>query len=186
MLVRRGLLLAGRARPCSQSVFSRTGTVEWGHEHRPRLVVDCGLGHLMTHERMEVTERAHDSLFSPRDIVYLSPDSEHDLEEVDRCKVYVVGGIVDRSSPSKNLTLHRARVAGLETARLPISRFMEFTKPSPHNLNLPINVVTSMLLDVYRGHEWPHVLQTHMPKRKGYRIKPALSYTPDRVHEQTP
>ena len=91
-----------------------------------------------------------------------------DLEEVDRCKVYVVGGIVDRSSPSKvhnnnknalvtvcsggwcvhsstphlpqNLTLHRARVAGLETARLPISRFMEFTKPSPHNLNLPINV----------------------------------------------
>ena len=30
---------------------------------------------------MEVTERAYDSLFSPRDIVYLSPDSEHgDLE----------------------------------------------------------------------------------------------------------
>jgi tRNA (guanine9-N1)-methyltransferase len=137
--------------------------------------------------QVEVTERGYDSLFSPQDIVYLSPDSEQDLEEVDRYKVYVIGGIVDRSSPSKNLTLHRARVAGLETARLPISRFMEFAKPSPHNLNLPINIVTSMLLDLYRGHEWPRVLQRHMPKRKGYRIKPELSYTLDnRVHEQTP
>ena len=80
---------------------------------------------------MEVTERGYDSLFSPQDIVYLSPDSEQgylesylynaifcihkhcrfkrsclccfsiDLEEVDRYKVYVIGGIVDRSSPSK-------------------------------------------------------------------------------------
>ena len=80
---------------------------------------------------MEVTERGYDSLFSPQDIVYLSPDSEQgylesyaifcihkhcsmcrfklsclccfsiDLEEVDRFKVYVIGGIVDRSSPSK-------------------------------------------------------------------------------------
>ena len=47
------------------------------------------------------------------------------------------------SMSPQNLTLHRARVAGLQTARLPITRFMEFAPSSPpHNRNLPINIGT--------------------------------------------
>jgi hypothetical protein len=119
---------------------------------------------------MEVTEERHDRVFNPQDIVYLTPDSSNDLEAVDGSKVLVIGGLVDLC-PNKGLTEYRARLAGLSTARLPITRYMEFSSSLPHHVNLPINIVFDMLLDVYRGKDWPCVLSTHMPTRKGFRLR---------------
>lgn len=109
-------------------------------------------------------------MFNRQDIVYLSPDSSDDLDVIDSSKVYILGGIVDHAT-NKWLTLHRARLAGLVTARLPITRYMEFATPTPHDLDLPLNIVASMLLDIYNGRDWPYALHTHLPKRKGFQLK---------------
>ena len=36
-------------------------------------------------------------LFNVKDVIYLTPDAEDMLEELDKDKVYVIGGIVDES-----------------------------------------------------------------------------------------
>lgn len=36
-------------------------------------------------------------MFSQEELVYLSPDAEEVLETIDPAKVYVIGGLVDRS-----------------------------------------------------------------------------------------
>ena len=54
------------------------------------------------------------------DLVYLSPDAEDVLEDVDADTVYVIGGIVDLAARGTATSLPRARAAGMRTARLPI------------------------------------------------------------------
>ena len=36
-------------------------------------------------------------LFDVKDVIYLTPDAEDMLEELDKDKVYIIGGIVDES-----------------------------------------------------------------------------------------
>lgn len=52
-------------------------------------------------------------------LIYLSADSEHVLDSLDSCAVYVIGGLVDRNR-YPGLTEKRAREWGIQTARLPI------------------------------------------------------------------
>ena len=54
------------------------------------------------------------------DIVILSPDSETTLTHLDKNKIYVIGGIVDRTV-RKGATLQRAMEMGVPTVRLPVS-----------------------------------------------------------------
>lgn len=56
-------MLVGRrvgvfSRRCAQSPF-QTGITEYRHEQRPRLVVDCGLDHHMTHARVYYIKFLH-------------------------------------------------------------------------------------------------------------------------------
>lgn len=59
-------------------------------------------------------------------IVYLSPESDNELLEVDVTgkTIYVVGGLIDRSV-KKFASFDRANELGVKTARLPINPFME-------------------------------------------------------------
>lgn len=38
-----------------------------------------------------------EKVFQPEDMIYFSPDAEEEIETIDPSKVYVVGGLVDRS-----------------------------------------------------------------------------------------
>ncbi|XP_074994286.1 tRNA methyltransferase 10 homolog B isoform X2 [Calonectris borealis] len=72
---------------------------------------------------MDTTQESYLDLFPLDAIVYLTPDSENVLEDIDRNKVYVLGGLVDESI-HKKLTLQRAQEQSVQTARLPIREYM--------------------------------------------------------------
>ena len=61
-----------------------------------------------------------------KDLVYLTADSEHELEDFKEEDVYIIGGIVDRNR-YKNLTLDKANVQGIRHARLPIQNHLKMT-----------------------------------------------------------
>ncbi|KAM6363692.1 tRNA methyltransferase 10 homolog B isoform 2-T2 [Pluvialis apricaria] len=89
---------------------------------------------------METTQESYLNLFPLDAIVYLTPDSENVLEDIDPSKVYVLGGLVDESI-HKNLTLQRAQEQSLQTARLPIREYMVKTVNTKnyHSETLAIN-----------------------------------------------
>ncbi|WAR30975.1 TM10B-like protein [Mya arenaria] len=54
---------------------------------------------------IEVEEKSHIELFPLERVVYLSPDSNNLLEDVDPGKIYVIGGLVDESVKKKQFQL---------------------------------------------------------------------------------
>nr|XP_025955131.1 tRNA methyltransferase 10 homolog B isoform X2 [Dromaius novaehollandiae] len=89
---------------------------------------------------MGTTQESYLDLFPLDTVVYLTPDSENVLEDIDPKKVYILGGLVDESI-HKKLTLQRARDQSLQTARLPIREYMVKTinTKNYHSETLAIN-----------------------------------------------
>uniref|UniRef100_A0A8C5URT7 tRNA (guanine(9)-N(1))-methyltransferase n=1 Tax=Microcebus murinus TaxID=30608 RepID=A0A8C5URT7_MICMU len=88
----------------------------------PRLCIDLSMTHHMS-KKLDITEEDCFSLFPLETLVYLTPDSEHALEDVDLNKVYILGGLVDESI-QKKVTFQKAQEYSVKTARLPIQEYM--------------------------------------------------------------
>lgn len=59
----------------------------------------------------------------PRDrIVYLSPDADAILDQVDEQKIYVIGALADKEETKWNFTMSKAAEMGVATAKLPIDQ----------------------------------------------------------------
>lgn len=118
---------------------------------------------------MDTTPESYLDLFPLEAIVYLTPDSENVLEDIDPSKVYVLGGLVDESI-HKQLTLRRAREQHLHTARLPIREFMVRAPNSRnyHSETLAINQVFDILSTYYETRSWPAALRAGVSSGKGY------------------
>ncbi|KAF4797009.1 tRNA methyltransferase 10B [Turdus rufiventris] len=118
---------------------------------------------------MDTTPESYLDLFPLESIVYLTPDSENVLEDIDPDKVYVLGGLVDESI-HKQLTLRKAREQRLQTARLPIREYM-VRVPNPRNYHcetLAINQVFDILCTYYETRSWPAALRAGVSSGKGY------------------
>eukprot|EP01129_Flabellula_baltica_P002345 TRINITY_DN12163_c0_g1_i1.p1 TRINITY_DN12163_c0_g1~~TRINITY_DN12163_c0_g1_i1.p1 ORF type:complete len:271 (+),score=65.51 TRINITY_DN12163_c0_g1_i1:119-814(+) len=102
-------------------------------------------------------------LYSKEELVYLSPDSENVLEEIDESKVYVIGGIVDANSMTKR-SISEAGKLELTTAKLPIEEYY----PEACNKSLNVNHVFQILSDVADHKDWARAFEEHIPKRKGF------------------
>lgn len=63
-------------------------------------------------------EESFMQLFSPTQLVYLSPHSDQVLEHFEEGKAYIIGGIVDRREVL-SLSMPKSAQLGLATARLP-------------------------------------------------------------------
>ena len=46
---------------------------------------------------MTFHEENIESVFKKEEMIYFSPDADEDIESIDPSKVYIIGGLVDRS-----------------------------------------------------------------------------------------
>ncbi|KAG7398323.1 hypothetical protein PHYBOEH_011318 [Phytophthora boehmeriae] len=99
--------------------------------------------------------------FAPSNLVYLSPDSPNVLKKMDPTKIYVIGGIVDKSR-KKGATMNAATAAGISTVRLPIQE--HFPERLDHILN--VNTVIDVLINFQALGDWPRALDIAIPQRK--------------------
>ncbi|XP_044513460.1 tRNA methyltransferase 10 homolog B [Gracilinanus agilis] len=120
---------------------------------------------------LDTTEEDYVSLFPPESLVYLTPDSERALEDIDLDKVYVLGGLVDESI-QKKLTFEKARETSVQTARLPIREHMvkRANGKNYHSEILAINQVFDILSTYVETRNWPEALKTGVSPGKGYVI----------------
>ncbi|KAJ6652901.1 hypothetical protein lerEdw1_010512 [Lerista edwardsae] len=122
--------------------------------------------------QMDITPESYLDLFPLETIVYLTPDSENALDEVDPQKVYVLGGLVDESI-QKRLTFQRAQEQHLQTARLPIQEYMvkNVNAKNYHSTTLAINQVFDALSTFYETKSWEEALQVAVSPGKGYVLR---------------
>ncbi|PNH06261.1 tRNA (guanine(9)-N1)-methyltransferase [Tetrabaena socialis] len=111
------------------------------------------------------TEQSYTEVFgSPEDrqnLVYLTADSNEELEELDDNKIYIVGGLVDHNR-YKGLCERQARAAGIATARLPIARHIALASRAV----LTVNHVFQIMVEQLNRKDWAAVLDQVLPLRK--------------------
>ncbi|CEG47692.1 trna--methyltransferase isoform 1 [Plasmopara halstedii] len=103
--------------------------------------------------------------FLLENLVYLSPDSPNVLRKLDSSKIYVIGGIVDKSR-KKGASLNAAADAGIVTVRLPIQECI--VERLDHILN--VNTVVDVLSKFQEFNDWPKALEFAIPQRKRSRF----------------
>ncbi|XP_044142139.1 tRNA methyltransferase 10 homolog B isoform X2 [Bufo gargarizans] len=118
---------------------------------------------------VETTEASFLDLFALETIVYLTPDSDHVLEDIDPTKVYILGGLVDESV-QKKVTYQKAKHNGLQTARLPIQEYMvkKVNVKNFHSEILAINQVFDILRTYSETQSWPEALKAGVSPGKGF------------------
>ena len=110
--------------------------------------------HINVHDD-EVTEVFRDRL---SDIVVLSPDATTELIDVERGKIYVIGGIVDRTVKT-NVSRAWAHQDDIKTYRLPLSGYAA-------KKVLNITTVFDILLKKLSGCSWDEVMTELIPPRQ--------------------
>ncbi|CED85140.1 Uncharacterized conserved protein [Phaffia rhodozyma] len=96
------------------------------------------------------------------DVVYLTADSENEIDALEEGTTYVIGGIVDRNR-YKNLCLDKATRLGIRTARLPIGTYLA---SMPTRKVLTVNQVFDILTSWVEFKDWEKALTKVMPIRK--------------------
>ena len=107
-------------------------------------------------------------------VVYLTPDADEALEELENGVTYVVAGLVDRPV-RKNCTRDAANLHGCEVKRLPLKEFRGAAPKRRREGILNVDVVVHILLR-YRdnGGDWAEALQAALPDGKAtpHRLQP--------------
>ncbi|VDM01120.1 unnamed protein product [Schistocephalus solidus] len=105
--------------------------------------------------------------FPTSKLVYLSPDAQSPLLDLETDTIYVIGGLVDENV-RRGASLAAANDIAIESARLPLEKFgpqgwgaANKTKSSA----LPINIVLSILLSYRQHKDWRKAFETNLPRR---------------------
>ena len=105
-------------------------------------------------------------------LVYLTPDSPQTLKELERDKIYVIGGLVD-DSVQKDTTYTYAIENNITTAKLPIQEECLKMNNGRYTFKeiLTINQVFDILQKLDECKDWGIALSAGLPKRVGYVTK---------------
>ncbi|THV08197.1 hypothetical protein K435DRAFT_771760 [Dendrothele bispora CBS 962.96] len=95
-------------------------------------------------------------------VVYLTADSEEEIEELESDEIYIIGGICDHNR-YKNLTLKKANEQGIRTARLPIGKYVASL---PTRKVLTVNQVFEIMLKWVETRSWEQAFYSIIPQRK--------------------
>lgn len=119
-----------------------------------------------------------------KEFVYLSPDAEEDLLDVSEDKIYIIGGLVDRSV-IKNRSMIRVnniknnendgenandnggkREINIVAKRLPLQKYVENLNNHILNINTVVEIL-SLYMDMDEDKkDWKKAIETALPKRK--------------------
>ncbi|NXD24592.1 TM10C methyltransferase, partial [Spelaeornis formosus] len=116
-----------------------------------------------------VTEQCYTEIFPKNKLIYLTADSPKEMKTFDHDKIYIVGSMVDKSIKT-GVSLARAKRLGLETAALPLDRYLLW---STGGKNLTLDQMMHILLTLKDTADWKKALE-FVPKRKycGFVKKP--------------
>jgi len=113
-------------------------------------------------------------IFDSDDLIYLSPDADNYLTEMDMDKVYVIGGLVD-DSVKKQVTLNFSNQSCIQTYKLPIPLYMERKSEGSFKQILTINQIFEILLKFYETEDWREALAVGVPAKTGFTPKRTAS-----------
>ncbi|XP_041458532.1 tRNA methyltransferase 10 homolog C-like [Lytechinus variegatus] len=139
-------------------------------------------GVAMEHIMVNHTEKDLLEVFPKKDIIYLSADSPNVMKSYDSDKVYVIGALVDRNIIYTGQSLARAKRFGLEHARLPLDRHLQWTTGAK---NLTLDQMIKIMIEMNTSGDWVKALQ-HVPVRKhaGLRSGPHWDQDQESKHQE--
>jgi len=111
-------------------------------------------------------EKVHE-LFDKDSIVYLTPDSDNVLEEIQLEKTYIIGGLVD-DSVKKKTTFTYATKHGFQTAKLPIEKFCQKAENGSYKQILTLNQVFDIVMNKFTNGDWNESFTQNLPQRTGF------------------
>ncbi|NXE12020.1 TM10C methyltransferase, partial [Lophotis ruficrista] len=116
-----------------------------------------------------VTDQCYTDVFPKDKLIYLTADSPKVMKTFDHDKIYIVGSMVDRSIKT-GVSLARAKRLGLETAALPLEKYLLWNTGAK---NLTLDQMMHILLTLKDTGDWKAALE-FVPKRKycGFISKP--------------
>lgn len=94
--------------------------------------------------------------------VYLTADTDNELESLDEDYTYIIGGIVDKNR-HKKLCLNKANELGLKVARLPIGKYIEM---NGRHVLATSHVYEIMCMWFEMEHSWEKAFNAVLPPRK--------------------
>ncbi|XP_075623041.1 tRNA methyltransferase 10 homolog C [Balearica regulorum gibbericeps] len=110
-----------------------------------------------------VTDQCYTDVFPKDKLIYLTADSPKVMKTFDHDKIYIVGSMVDRSI-KPGVSLARAKRLGLETAALPLEKYLLWNTGAK---NLTLDQMMQILLTLKDTGDWKAALE-FVPKRKYY------------------
>ncbi|NXM69502.1 TM10C methyltransferase, partial [Serilophus lunatus] len=108
-----------------------------------------------------VTDQCYTEVFPKDKLIYLTADSPKVMKTFDHDKVYIVGSMVDKSVKT-GVSLARAKRLGLETAALPLDKYLLWNVGAK---NLTLDQMMRILLTLKDTGDWKAALE-FVPKRK--------------------
>ncbi|KAF4793778.1 Mitochondrial ribonuclease P protein 1 [Turdus rufiventris] len=108
-----------------------------------------------------VTDQCYTEIFPKDKLIYLTADSPKVMKTFDHDKIYIVGSMVDKSIKT-GLSLARAKRLGLETAALPLEKYLLWSTGAK---NLTLDQMMHILLTLKDTADWKKALE-FVPKRK--------------------
>ncbi|NXW65508.1 TM10C methyltransferase, partial [Eurystomus gularis] len=109
------------------------------------------------------TEQCYTDIFPKEKLIYLTADSPKVMKTFDHNKIYIVGSMVDKSIKT-GVSLARAKRLGLETAALPLEKYLLWNCGAK---NLTLDQMMQILLTLKDTGDWKAALE-FVPKRKYY------------------
>lgn len=101
---------------------------------------------------MAVHEQCFTELFPAENLIYLSPDSNNELEAYNAEDIFVVGAFMD-SGPNRKVSVAKAEQMGLRHARLPFDRNV-CCRGINMSSCLDLVTMTNVLLEWKRTKDW--------------------------------
>lgn len=103
---------------------------------------------------------------SGKEVVYLSPESENVLEQVNPNAFYVIGGLVDKPV-TKFLSFKRAHNLEIKTARLPLAEHLKQLRSTALNINSVVEILENFI----QTQNWEEAVTKGVPKRIFLNVK---------------